>query len=249
MMNSELSTQMNNALLDLQASHSQTYERPLKTLAQLFQNDDLKQTNEEITSGLDLEDFLQKSSATSGSMAGSARLVWPEDRKQQLGLTLLLLFSFASAPDSMMNFGFEFFHSRNTIDGIHSIVRQLLIPFVRDYKSLLNKKQPTRVRSTIQDSTKIFIVHGHDGEARETVARYLDSLGFDPIILHEQANKGRTIIEKVEANSDVGFAVVLLTPDDEGCVKGGVSAPRARQMSCLNLVILWDFSGVNAYAH
>ena len=28
------------------------------------------------------------------------------------------------------------------------------------------------------------------------------------------------MIEKVEANSDVGFAVVLLTPDDEGRKKG-----------------------------
>lgn len=81
----------------------------------------------------------------------------------------------------------------------------------------------------------MFIVHGHDGEARETVARYLEKIGFAPIILHEQANRGRTVIEKVEANSDVGFAVVLLTPDDEGCKKGETPEPRARQNVLLEL--------------
>ena len=53
--------------------------------------------------------------------------------------------------------------------------------------------------------------------------------------MHEQANKGRTIIEKVEAESDVGFAVVLLTPDDIGSVQGGTPEPRARQNVILEL--------------
>jgi len=55
------------------------------------------------------------------------------------------------------------------------------------------------------------------------------------VILHEQANKGRTVIEKVEANSDVSFAVVLLTPDDEGCAKGSALEPRARQNVLMEL--------------
>lgn len=84
-------------------------------------------------------------------------------------------------------------------------------------------------------SRKVFVVHGHDEGAREMVARFLDRLGFQSIILHEQANQGRTVIEKVEAHGDVGFAVVLLTPDDEGCVKGGVPEPRARQNVLLEL--------------
>jgi len=49
---------------------------------------------------------------------------------------------------------------------------------------------------------------------KQSVARTLSSLDLKPIILHEQANHGRTIIEKFEANSNVGFAVVLLSPDD-----------------------------------
>ena len=49
------------------------------------------------------------------------------------------------------------------------------------------------------------------------VARFPETLGLEPIILHEQANAGRAIIEKFEDHADdVAFAVVLLTPDDEG---------------------------------
>lgn len=84
-------------------------------------------------------------------------------------------------------------------------------------------------------SRKVFIVHGHDEGAREMVARFLERLGFQSIILHEQANQGRTVMEKVEAHGEVGFAVVLLTPDDEGCAKGGVPEPRARQNVLLEL--------------
>ena len=37
--------------------------------------------------------------------------------------------------------------------------------------------------------------------------------------MHEQANLGRTIIEKFESHAHVGFAVALLTPDDVGSLK------------------------------
>ncbi|AJX81280.1 putative nucleotide-binding containing TIR-like domain protein [Burkholderia pseudomallei 7894] len=84
-------------------------------------------------------------------------------------------------------------------------------------------------------SRRVFVVHGHDEGARETIARFLEKIGFEPVILHEQASQNRTVIEKIEAYHDVGFAVVLLTPDDEGCVKGGQPEPRARQNVLLEL--------------
>lgn len=82
---------------------------------------------------------------------------------------------------------------------------------------------------------KIFIVHGHDEGARETVARFLERLEFEVIILHEQANRGRTVMEKIEAHGDVGFAVVLLTPDDVGRRVNGTLQSRARQNVMLEL--------------
>lgn len=71
----------------------------------------------------------------------------------------------------------------------------------------------------IVDKTKVFIVHGHDNEAKQETARFIEKLGLQAIILHEQASKGKTIIEKIEENSNVGFAVVLYTPCDEGKAK------------------------------
>lgn len=85
---------------------------------------------------------------------------------------------------------------------------------------------------------KIFVVHGHEEGPREAVARFLERLEFEPIILHEKANQGRTIIEKIEAHNDVGFAVVLLTPDDVGGLaseQGETMQPRPRQNVLLEL--------------
>lgn len=89
---------------------------------------------------------------------------------------------------------------------------------------------PERVKTR-----KVFIVHGHAGEPREAVAGFLRKIDFTPIILHEQSNQGRTIVEKFEAHADVDFAVVLLTPDDVGGSKGGQQQPRARQNVILEL--------------
>jgi predicted nucleotide-binding protein len=65
-----------------------------------------------------------------------------------------------------------------------------------------------------KSSRQIFIVHGHDEEMKQSVARTLSILEFDPIILHEKPNQGRTIIEKFTDYSEVSFAIVLLSPDD-----------------------------------
>jgi hypothetical protein len=84
-------------------------------------------------------------------------------------------------------------------------------------------------------SRKIFIVHGHEGEPREAVSGFLRKIDFMPVILHEQSNQGRTIVEKFEAHAEVDFAVVLLTPDDVGGPIGGAQQPRARQNVILEL--------------
>lgn len=85
---------------------------------------------------------------------------------------------------------------------------------------------------------KVFLVHGHDDAVRETVARFLERLGLEVVILREQANEGRTIIEKFVDYSDVAFSVVLLTADDRGGTKDLTPEslkPRARQNVILEL--------------
>lgn len=81
-----------------------------------------------------------------------------------------------------------------------------------------------------QFSQRVFVVHGREGEERETVARFLEKLGLEAIILHEEPNKGRALITKFHAvASDIGFAVVLMTPDDIGGLQGEPQRARARQ--------------------
>ena len=63
---------------------------------------------------------------------------------------------------------------------------------------------------------KTFIVHGHNEALKQSVARLIEKQGIEPIILHEQPNKGATIIEKFEHNSNVGAAICLFTADDNG---------------------------------
>jgi predicted nucleotide-binding protein len=107
-----------------------------------------------------------------------------------------------------------------------------IVPFLREEQSAAVRPPDPK------NAKRVFIVHGHDDALKNAVSRIVDRLGLEPIILHEQPNKGRTIIEKFLAYSDVGFAIVLLTPDDVGA-KTGTSTdlfqPRARQNVILEL--------------
>lgn len=233
----DLFSQINNAVLDLQSSQPQTFERPLKTLARLLHDPSLDEINRLLTQGVDFDAFIKASESSGGSMVGSAQLAWPDDLEAHLGLTLMLIDKLANNTDYAFNFSHNFFYSGSkAISGIHTLTRQLIIPFVRDYKAYVFHNGNMKPKLITPKSKKIFIVHGHDGEAREAVARFVSTMGFTPIILHEQANRGRTVIEKVEANSDVGFAVVLLTPDDVGKAKNNeFLEPRVRQNVLLEL--------------
>lgn len=67
---------------------------------------------------------------------------------------------------------------------------------------------------------KVFIVHGHDNEAKQVVARTIEKLGLEAVILHEQPDKGKTIIEKLESfTSEAAYAIVLYTGCDLGRAK------------------------------
>lgn len=80
------------------------------------------------------------------------------------------------------------------------------------------------------DNKRVFIVHGHDTEVKESVARVVEKFDLNAIILNEKANKGKTIVEKLEHYGNVGYAIVLLTPCDLGKAYGDAEfRPRARQ--------------------
>lgn len=238
-------TQMNNifkkidnTLLDLQAAHLQTYENELKKLARLLKDESLEAKNTELIENIDLEKFLENSEKTQGSMIGSAKLEWPDNDIEVLGLQYLLIQKFGNEENFAWNFSYMYYSSgRKIIDHIHTLVRNLIIPFIRDYKQYINSSVQPNFEVKMQvANNKVFIVHGHDENTLNKVARLIEQLGLEAIILHEQANRGKTIIEKIEAHSDVGFAVVLLTPDDLGKAHSAEDLlPRARQNVILEL--------------
>ena len=97
-------------------------------------------------------------------------------------------------------------------------------------------KTSAKLDNDTELSNDIFIVHGQDNRVKEEVARTISKLGLNPIILHEQSNLGKTIIEKFEKYSNVRFAIILMTGDDEGkSIKDPNLKLRARQNVILEL--------------
>lgn len=84
-------------------------------------------------------------------------------------------------------------------------------------KQLSHSSQYSKVSIVARNKRKVFIVHGRDNEAKYEVSRFIERLGLEAIILHEQASSGMTIIEKIEHYSnDADFALILYTPCDKG---------------------------------
>lgn len=86
-----------------------------------------------------------------------------------------------------------------------------------EYKDYFSGSKIKKANPLLSED-KVFIVHGHDDGLKNEVARFLEKFGLKPIILHEQASGGKTIIEKIEKHSNVGFGIVLYTPCDIGAV-------------------------------
>lgn len=115
-----------------------------------------------------------------------------------------------------------------------------MIEEVREYWAGDDGASQIKTTDLGRDPARVFVVHGRDVGAAQTVARFLERVAMRPIILHEQPNEGRTVIEKFEDHANVGFAVILLTPDDEGRLRAGTRDsgalnPRARQNVLLEL--------------
>jgi|ERR1035441_2995476 predicted nucleotide-binding protein len=73
---------------------------------------------------------------------------------------------------------------------------------------------PQSASGSLVFSNRVFIVHGHDHETKNELELFLTRIGIKPVVLHRQVDQGRTLIEKFEQHSDVGFAFILLTPDE-----------------------------------
>lgn len=90
---------------------------------------------------------------------------------------------------------------------------KLLVSVLKDdvYGELKQQKSSSKSAAL---SNKVFVVHGHDQALKTDIERFLHEIGLVPVVLHREADQGATIIEKFEKHSDVGFAFILLTPDE-----------------------------------
>lgn len=128
------------------------------------------------------------------------------------------------------NFEFHHYEDRARIDDIIGYLKGLS----QEETPRTKKKQ---IKNNENNNKSVFIVHGHNKALRTEVKTVLLELGLKPIILSEQANGGKTVIEKFEENSEqVNYAIILMTADDEGkAVKDTDYRLRARQNVILEM--------------
>lgn len=98
----------------------------------------------------------------------------------------------------------------------HSALHNLVDTMIEDISLEIGEASEIEIPTSMISTDEIFIVHGHNNAMKESTARTVEKLGLKPIILHEQPNKGRTIIQKFIDHSSVGFAIVLMSADDFG---------------------------------
>ena len=157
------------------------------------------------------------------------RLFTTDELSDEFGAAVRMVYSLgeSSLPEDISEFQSD---SRARLRRLESISARvpLLAPDALEPAPSARAQTPPR---------RVFIVHGRDRGPREAIRNFLRVLDIEPVVLEEQPNQGRTLIEKFEANIDVSFAVVILTPDDIGAPKEGLdnARPRARQNVILEL--------------
>lgn len=129
-------------------------------------------------------------------------------------------------------FGLDFVKQINDFKNLLELIVDKSYSISFEQEVSLEKKYSTNTiekRHLIMED-RIFVVHGRNIGIRDEIELFIRRIGLTPIILAEQANKGMTIIEKIEKYSDVSYAIVLYTSCDEGRMKGEKDLKdRARQ--------------------
>lgn len=123
--------------------------------------------------------------------------------------------------------------SQSVADRLESVVERL----ERLERTKPAPREGFRTEESQEEPDNVFVVHGRDDAARDAVCRFIEKIGARPVVLVEQPNRGRTVIEKFEDHADVKFAIVLMTPDDLGGLSGSPdsTSARARQNVILEL--------------
>lgn len=100
--------------------------------------------------------------------------------------------------------------------------------------------------NTTPQNNKVFVVYGHNKEARTQLEAMLRRWDLEPLILDQLTSAGATIIEKLEEyTAQADFGIVLATPDDIGYAKDNEANKkyRVRQNVVLELGMLLASKG------
>jgi hypothetical protein len=223
---------LKSSVESLRGADYKSWPRHISKVARILNEDTFSEVTSELVTHADLSAWTAKIGTSSGM--GGSDLYWPTDVKESLGLGIELIRHFDSDDRSFLQIGHRIFSNRKFDDDIRDVVNSIIIPFFNDFSEYLEDsgfvgESPAQGRE-IPITKRVFLVHGRDGAIKNEVARFLEKLGLEVVILHERPNKGRTLITKFqEESSDVSFAIVLVTPDDMGGLADGDAQPRARQ--------------------
>ena len=118
--------------------------------------------------------------------------------------------------DWLINFSTELFQERNFSDSIYKFNNSFIDYLGKALEDIIEANpeiEANTAKKTNNDT--VFIIHGHDNTLKMEVQLLLNRAAVNNIVLHEQADRGRTIIDKLlDETNKAGYAIALLTPDD-----------------------------------
>lgn len=213
-------------------------KRKLARIAETIRNPPLAEHLSKLPKTPSFDDWLKEQN-TQGPFA------FPVNEDECLLIRLRLLEGTVSGRISLTELAVRrYSQQRNARAAIQETVTLLYRTLADDLKAFLERHRLLDLRQRDVANTAytplthlsgVFIVHGRNIAFANEVARVLEKQSLVVTILHEEANQGRTVIEKFEDHSDVGYSVVLMTADDSGSERGGTPLPRARQNVLIEL--------------
>ena len=118
--------------------------------------------------------------------------------------------------DDHSDFLFQISEKSNLQEAIEAFNEMFLPYFTKALEDIANanpEAAKTKLKSV--NGKTVFIIHGHDSHLKTELALFLKVGGVPYVVLHEQADKGRTIVDKlVQESEPSNFAIAILSPDD-----------------------------------
>lgn len=151
--------------------------------------------------------------------------------------------SYLKITESEQTLSVSFLTSPKSYFAIHWDAINRMKDVTERFVKTLPQRKKEMIREAMPISKNVFIVHGRDNKPALELARIVEKdLGLNSIILHEKSDRGRTIIEKLEDESlEVGYAFIILTPDDVGNLIEGFNEGKLMYRARQNVVLEFGY--------